>query len=340
MEKIDMHNLYEKFYVLVNKMILFIHESNISKYLNECAYYSLNDGKNYYYPLTICLGGSGFIQYNHIFIKEKLIDKVKLESLDYDISLSLKYVTNANIDNIIKEIKEIYDKLIVKFTYDKISINNFNLTHIINEQRIHFRIECNPYYNLNDNLSEKQRKSTIHILELSFWFNGKVSDNFTINDFEKNELYLYKNNNLYYYLLPLDLLVKTLLYAIVDFFERRNFYKCNKYLDRIKFIKDCNKLYIDNKLETNNCLLTIFDSYKNKIKRKYKMIQDYPFIIAKTMKEINNNGVIKCIYRKLRKRNKKYINKEIDKYKEECKDSKHYKQEFSEMTPEDSDLEN
>jgi hypothetical protein len=70
MEKIDMHNLYEKFYVLVNKMILFIHESNISKYLNECAYYSLNDGKNYYYPLTICLGGSGFIQYNHIFIKE------------------------------------------------------------------------------------------------------------------------------------------------------------------------------------------------------------------------------------------------------------------------------
>jgi hypothetical protein len=225
MDKIDLNALYGNFYVLVNKMILLIHESSISNYVHYCNYKLLNDNSKYYYPLTICLGGSGFIQYNHIFIKENLIDKVKLESLDYDISLSLKYVTNANINNIIKEIKEIYDKLIAKFAYDKININNFNLTHIINEQRIHFRIECNPYYNLNDNLSEKQRKSTIHILELSFWFNGKVSDNFTINDFEKNELYLYKNNNLYYYLLPLDLLVKTLLYAIVDFFERRNFYK-------------------------------------------------------------------------------------------------------------------
>jgi len=68
------------------------------------------------------------------------------------------------------------------------------------------------------------------------------------------------------------------------------------------------------------------------------MIHDYPFLIAKELKEINNNGMIKCIYKNLRKQNNKNITKEINKYKNECKNEKDYKQDLSEITPEDSDI--
>jgi len=67
------------------------------------------------------------------------------------------------------------------------------------------------------------------------------------------------------------------------------------------------------------------------------MIHDYPFLIAYELKDIRNNGIIKCVYRKLRKYNKKYIKKKIEKYKEECKDKIDYKKEFSEITLEDTD---
>ena len=142
------------------------------------------------------------------------------------------------------------------------SKDKFKLNHVINANRLHFRIE----YQMPNN-------KVLHIVELSFWFNGKVSDNFTINDFMKKPLILYKNKNVYYYLLPLELLMKTLLYAIVDFFERRNYYKCIKYIERALFIKKCNKLFIDKK-ENNKALIQIFSSYKNKIKRKCKIIND------------------------------------------------------------------
>ena len=338
MDNINYIDLYEKFYLLIDKMILLIHDNKISEYMNYCNYISLNKNEQYYYPLTICLGGSGFIQYNQIFIKEKLINDAKINSMDYDISFSLKQITQSNINIIIQEINNIYDKLISKFKYEHLNINNFELTKVVNNQRIHFRINCNPYNELTKKLTKNQQKQTIHIAEFSFWLNGKISDNFTINDFEYNSLYLYKNNNVHYYLLPLDLLVKTLLYAIVDFFERRNFNKCIKYLERIKFIKDCNKSYL-NSDKKNIYLSIIFDSYKNQIKRKYKMIHDYPFLIAYELKDIKNSGIIKCIYRKLRKHNKKYIKKEIEKYKEECKDKQDYKKEFSEITIEDTDEE-
>ena len=37
------------------------------------------------------------------------------------------------------------------------------------------------------------------------------------------------------------------------------------------------------------------------IKRKFKMIHDYPYLLAYEFKDIDNNGVIKCIYKNLRK---------------------------------------
>lgn len=115
MTEIDKYDLYEKFYLLVNKMIITIHNSYISNHLNYCKYYLLNDNKIYYYPITICLGGSGFIQYNKIFKKEKLIDDIKLKSLDYDMSFSLKHVSHSNINTIIKELEQIYENLIKNF---------------------------------------------------------------------------------------------------------------------------------------------------------------------------------------------------------------------------------
>jgi len=274
----------------------------------------------YNLPLTMCLGGGGFIQYNHIFKNEKIIDKIILESKDYDISFSFgtNNINNQIINRVKNELKSIYDN----------NIKSFKFTTDTRNDRLHCKIEC-----------ELPNKYKFHIAEFSFWFNGKISDNFTINDFNKSKLWLYNHNDLYYYLLPIQLLTKTLLYAIIDYFEKRNFNKCVKYLERVKFIKDCNKLYINNdNIKENNCLVTIFNPYKNQIKRKYKMIHDYPFLIAKELKDINNNGIIKCIYKNLRRQNNKNITKEINKYKNECKNEKDYKQDLSEITPEDSDI--
>ena len=50
---------------------------------------------------------------------------------------------------------------------------------------------------------------------------------------------------------------------------------------------------------------------KNKIKRKYKMIHDYPFKMSKFLSKIHNNGIIKCIYRKMRIYNNKKLNELI-----------------------------
>lgn len=328
MVKIDVNDLYTKFYLVVNNIIYDIHlNENITKYLFKCKYTQLNSTKIYDFPLSICLGGSGFIQYNNIFKNENLIDKIKIESKDYDITFSFgtNNITNQIIKNIETELKTIYKDNIAQFKYNKLTETNFKFDMELKNDRLHCRIEC-----------ILPNKYIFHIAEFSFWLNGKISDNFTINDFKKSKLLLYEKNNIFYYLLPLDLLVKTMLYALVDYFEKRNFDKCIKYLERIKFIKECNKFYM-NSNQQNNCLSIIFRSYKNQIKRKYKMIQDYPFLIAYELKDIKNNGIIKCIYRKLRKHNKKYIKKEIEKYKEECKDKQDYNKEFSEITLEDTD---
>lgn len=328
MPKIEINELYANFYIIINNMILDIQENNyIKKFLFVCDYVSLNTTKKYIIPLTMCIGGGGFIQYNHILKNEKLLDKIKLESKDYDISFSFgtNKLNKHVLNDIVNELKTIYTNNIVDFKYDVITKNNFNFNVEFKFDRLHCRIECT--------LPNKYR---FHIAEFSFWFNGKISDNFTINDFIKNKLWIYETNNMIYYLLPLKLLVKTLLYAIVDYFEKRNFDKCIKYIERMKFIKECNKLYMNSNRQ-NECLSVIFESYKNQIKRKYKMISDYPFLIAYKLKDINNNGIIKCIYRNLRKHNNKYIDTEIEKYKEICKDKKNYNKEFSEITPEDTD---
>jgi len=326
MVKINTSDLYTKFYFVVNDIINDIHINEyMRQFLFRCKYIPLNINKIYDLPLTICLGGSGFIQYNNIFKNENLIDKIDLESKDYDISFSFgtNNITNEIIKNIENELKIIYKNNITKFKYYKLTEKNFKFFMESKNDRLHCRIEC-----------ILPNKYIFHIAEFSFWFNGKISDNFTINDFKISKILLYEKNNIFYYLLPLELLTKTLLYALVDYFEKRNF--DIKYLERIKFIKECNKLYINNN-QQNKCLSIIFKSYRNQIKRKYKMIQDYPFLIAYELKDIKNNGIIKCIYRKLRKYNKKYIKKEIEKYKEECKDKLDYNKEFSEITLEDTD---
>jgi hypothetical protein len=126
------------------------------------------------------------------------------------------------------------------------------------------------------------------------------------------------------------------LYAIVDFFEKRNFFKCNKYLDRIKYIKKINDEY--NKSNNKSNIITeILQYYTKQIKRKYKMIHDYPFILSKELVNINNNGIIKCIYRYLRTNNINNIIELIDKYKKSCSNKKAYKYNNSELTIVDTD---
>ena len=149
---------------------------------------------------------------------------------------------------------------------------------------------------------------------------------------------MYNNNEDYYYLLPLHLLIKTTFYAILDYFEMRNFSKCNKYIERVIYIKDINQkfLSLENKPEQ---LILLFNNYISNIKRKYKIINDYPYIISKELVNIKNNGVIKCIYRNLRVNNHKNIKQIIDNYKEKCKNKEKYDSMLSEITTEDTNSE-
>ncbi len=243
-------------------------------------------------------------------------------SNDYDISFCIHRFINKDILNkIITELNKICNKTLENFKYNNLDNTIFATDYVINNNRIHYRINCTI-----------PNKYPFHILELSFWLNGKISDDFTVNDFKSSHLLLYKNEDVYYYLLPLDLLIRTTLYAIVDFFERRNFNKCIKYLDRLKLIKIINDKYI--KMDKTSVILNkLLESYRNKIKRKYKMIHDYPYILAYDLYDIKNNGIIKCIYKELRKNNKKNVNKLILKYKEKCKNEKPYNDKNSEITP-------
>ncbi len=326
--KIDFNDFYFKFYYIVNNIIYEIHNNNeTNKYLLNCNYNNINNTKDesIRLPLTICLGGGGFILYNYIFKNEKLIKSIELSSYDYDLSFSLKSsISKDYLMKFIKDVKLICSKSLEHFKYKNINNKNFEIYQINHPNRLHLRIDFNPYNNKNN---------LIHVLELSFWFNGKVSDNFTITDFNKTELFLYKYNDVYFYLLPLELLVKTMLYAIIDYFEKRNFNKCNKYIERIKFIKDINDIFMTKHNNNYNfCINRILSSYKNLIKRKYKIINDYPFILSKKFATIKNNGIIKCIYRDFRIHNHKELDNLIEKFINDCKDEKEYDYKDSDIT--------
>ena len=204
------------------------------------------------------------------------------------------------------EIINIINENLKKYKYKDIETIDLKIEKIKQDDRIQIHV----------NYGER------HILDLCLWMNGKISDNFTVNDFKKYELLLYNTNNVYYYLLPLDLLVKTTLYVITDYFELRNFNKCIKYLDRVKFINDINDEY--SKQSNNDIVDYILLSYKNKIKRKYKMIYDYPFIIAYYLHK-KNNGIIKCVYDEIRHFNEDIMDMLINTIKEVCKDEEDYK---------------
>ena len=325
-KKEDINDLYLDFYSIVNKIIYKINNNkNINKFLYYCNYEVLNSNNKQIksLPISVCLGGGGFMLYNIIFKNENITKILKIETLDYDVSYSLKHTINdEDIEFIKNEIINICNTTLSFYKFKNLTGDIFKvIINKNNDQRIHIKIDCNTKVNTN-----------FHILELSMWFNGKVSDNFTINDFiSKNNLYLYNKNNIYYYLLPLELLIKTMLYAITDFFERRYFEKCIKYIERVKFIKEINDIYQNSK-HKNECMDTIFSSYFTKIKRKYKIINDYPYIYAYKFVKIDNNGIIKCIYKNLRKNNRKTLDAIFDKYMLECKDMKKYNPKYSEDT--------
>jgi hypothetical protein len=314
---INIKNFNDDFYKYVNKIISDIHDNkSISDKLFKCKYLSLLYNERYTdkYPLTICLGGSGYIQYNKIFNKHNLnvnINDYNINSLDYDITFSLidkDIIENSNLsDKFINTIISICKNTLKEYKYNDYTNKIFTYKSEINDNRIYISINCSIFKD--------------HVLELSFWLNGKISDNFTINNFNKHSLYIYeKTDKINYYLLPLDLLVKTTLYAIVDFYEKRKFDKCIKHLNRIKYIKT---VYNNYKYNENITLDLILKEFDKKIKNKYEMIYDYPYILAYgyVKNNITDHKIIDCIYKKIRKSNRDNIINIIDKYKKECEES-------------------
>jgi len=158
----NINEIYTNFYYVVDDIIYDIHSNNnINKYLNYCDYTSLNIEEKFNLPITLCLGGGGFIQYNHIFKNEKLINSIELESKDYDISFSFKTLKHDDkiLKNISKEIENIYNKNITKFKLNNIDNKNFKFDVHKKIDRLHCRINCNI-----------PNVDNFHIAEFSFWF--------------------------------------------------------------------------------------------------------------------------------------------------------------------------
>jgi hypothetical protein len=324
-----MDNLLFNFYNVINNIwINIINDTFFINNLNYCEYDNNNiiiKNNNIKQPIILLLGGMAYKVYENILNKYISGETLDSKTLDYDFSLSLK----DNKPNIIEELKvkfiEIFNKCIKDYSYtlDKnikkyykiknntINNKNFSIKFIEKNDRIQFIIDCNI-------------KDNFHILEVSFWFNGKVSDNFTVNDFQKNKLFIYTENNLNYYLLPLNQLVKTTLYAIVIFFETRYFDKCYKYINRIKYIHKVYKKFKKIKIK-NELIIYILGSYNYEIRKKYRLINDYPYVLSNyndKLKDLDyetKNMMLRCIYYNLRKDTLNFIDEKFDEYLNKCK---------------------
>jgi hypothetical protein len=336
-----MNKLIKDFYKVVDCMINEITDNdNISNKLFKCRYDTyyqktkkLVSDDNGRYTLIFCLGGMAYYIYYEII--SRYYQNIKLESTteDYDFSFCLSTNTNDDIEIIKNTIKDIYDKCIKNYQFQfedeyrkkyKLNKSNFSIEFENKKDRLQIKINC------------KYGSRNFHILELCFWFDGKISDNFTINDFKKEKLFIYVDNDGYsYYLLPLEKLIKTTYYAMLDNYERDNFIKCNKYLDRIRYIKLTNDEYNDSdkKIELLNF---IFSKYLKYIYRKYKIMYDYPFINSKILVNEKNKEIVKCVHRELRTNTHKVYLENIKNYMNKCKNKENLLK-YNEITDEDTE---
>lgn len=331
------NDFYKVIECVINKII---NNEEINNLLFKCKYnifyqktkeFVFNENKQI--PIIFCLGGIGYQIYCEIISKYYQNIKLLTKTNDYDFSFCL---INNIPENIVK-IKNIVNDTIIeciknyKFDYEdenkrKFKINKENFTVEIEEKKDRLQIKINCSYGI--------RK--FHILELCFWYNGKISDNFTVNDFKKEKIFIYVDNiGYHYYLLPLEKLIKTTYYAILDNYERNNFEKCNKYLDRIRYIKLTNDEYnkSNKKIELLNF---IYRKYFDDIYKKYKIMYDYPFINSKILVNEKNFKIVKCVYRELRTNMHKIYIGNIQKYIKKCENNKNILK-FNEITEEDTD---
>jgi hypothetical protein len=334
-----MNKLVKDFYKIVNCIIKkIISNEEISNKLFGCKYFifnqktkELNKKNNKIQPLIFCLGGMAYQSYYNII--NKYYQNIILESKtdDYDISLSL--INDSDIEFIIKSITEIFDECIKNYQFvfedenkriHKINKTNFIIENILKKDRLQIKINC------------KYASKNFHILELCFWLNGKISDNYTINDFKKNKLFIYIDKDGFeYYLLPLEKLIKTTYYAMLDNYERKNYSKCNKYLDRIRYIKLTYDEYSQSD-KTVELLNHLYNYYFEDIYYKYKIMYDYPFINSKVMLNIKDNEITKCVIRELRTNNHKTYIENIKKFTDKCEKNKDVLK-YDEITEEDTE---
>jgi hypothetical protein len=336
-----MDKLIKDFYKVIECMTNKIINSNdINNLLFQCRYNTYYQktkttdfNNNTKRPLIFCLGGMAYQIYYNIISKYYQNIHLASKTEDYDFSFCLIDNSDFNIILIKNTIKDIYDECIKNYRFQfedehrkehKLNKSNFSIEFENKKDRLQIKINC------------KYGSRNFHILELCFWYNGKISDNFTINDFKKEKLFIYVDNDGYsYYLLPLERLIKTTYYAMLDNYERDNFIKCNKYLDRIRYIKLANDEY-DNSNKKIELLNYIFRKYLDDIYRKYKIMYDYPFINSKILVNEKNKEIVKCVHRELRTNTHKVYLENIKNYMNKCKNKENLLK-YNEITDEDTE---
>jgi hypothetical protein len=344
-----MDSLLFDFNKLINKIIENItNDIFFQQNLNYCDYLNLNNLDTINKPIMFCLGGMAYKIYEYIIsknISKNINTTMVTKTQDYDFSFSLKNNDKTTLISLKNLIIEIFNTSINNYSYrlDKNMIKYYKLNpQTINKNNFSIKVK-EKFDRLQFIVNCKIDKLNFHILELSFWYNGKVSDLFTVNDFQKNNLILYIDDNLLcFYLLPLNLLVDTTLHAIINFFESRYFDKCNKYIKRVKYIHN---IYSEYKTLHNkpNMLKNIIGSYNKYIRKKYRLINDYPYSISTykdKFKDIDNetkNAILRCVYYDVRKENKRILDEKIDQYVNDCK-SKINKSSINKYTEETDDV--
>jgi len=337
-----MNTFIKNFNIVVNNIIKSISNNdkiNINLFKCEYTVYNKNNKQFFTYNniLCFCLGGMAYELYYDILNKYYQNINLISNTEDYDFSFCLINNSDENKKILIENINDIFNNSIRNYQFEfmddnkrvyKINKSNFKLDFFDKKDRMQFVL----------NFTYNNKK--FHILELCFWYNGKVSDNYTINDFIKDKLFIYTNKeNLNYYLLPLEKLIKTTYYALLDNYEKQNYSKCNKYLFRIKYIKQVYSSYYENyNNENNNELLNfIFKNYMRDIYHKYKIMFDYPFINSLLLVDIKNDKeILKCVIREQRTESHLTYIKNIQKYISNC-NNKQNKLQYDELTEEDTE---
>lgn len=257
--------------------------------------------KNIEKPIMFCVGGAAYLMYSKIFEKiNKELNIINFAPLthDFDISISLKdnydiktidndliklalndiknlIEKNNKILDVLEDIGTIRDEILVKIN------NKFYIVKNENQRFINYRIVVKLYGHIE------------HLIEIVFWKDFKITDNFFEQEFKKKRNIILFNDDKYYFYIPdLYTLLDTNYISIKNRFNVDSLDKCGQDYLRILYIFDTLEkiIKIKSKKQISNYLSYIFN-----IISEFKHILRMPYDICKL--KLENKSALTKLYK-------------------------------------------